>query len=738
MTEPRPHPDELRAFCAGTLPAERFAAIDQWLAALPEAEAEQALADAGMLDAVSSSPGLHPLDAQPTGFITYLPRSRLRPGAALGSGGMAVVSAAHDRLLDRTVAVKVLRPRRADESLEQFHLREAAFRREAAITAGLEHPAIPPVHDVGHDGGLPAFVMKRLEGQSFAAVVAEGALPLAERLGIVLRVAEAVGYAHTRGVVHRDLTPHNILVADFGAVYVLDWGLAATTGSQDALRVGTPDWMAPEQAQGAPADPRMDVFALGALALFAVIGPGAPDKTLPPDPAEWKKHRIPRGIAALIRRCLHRDPAARYADATAVAEELRRWFSDGLTLAQDATRWELAWLRLRRSPRARAAIAMILVVVIGMGGGWWWLSERTRAQVETRINQIAAGTDLEQSGTVAMALDEVRELARHHPHLAAVRTLEARLQAAHDLARRHEQDEAVRSELGKLLTRTRTLGPWADQIQAWRAAIRAAGLSMQPARLDDDARLLMRSPLRATIAESLAFLWRAEKERGADHFAEHTAALLAAAGPTPAWQALGRLLGRSRFAAHDPVFCVCDDAAGTLSEAAPTAIALALFAPEPRLTAAARATLLQRPGDFWPLIASARASLAEGDHQLAERLALTASGAEPDSLLPQLVLAYVALERRDPAMLARVITRGQGIDPDNNELRLLEAVVLALTNRQAEAQALVDRFDAGHLQYHLHHAVGHPMERSVQALVAAGLRIPEAPAQLGPLTPGGR
>lgn len=653
---------------------------------------------------------------------------------------MAVVNAAHDRVLNRVVAVKALKPRQSSESLEQYHLREAAFRSEAALTASLEHPSIPPVYDVGHADGMPAFAMKRLDGRSFDTVLREGRLSLAELLGILLRVAEAVGYAHNRGVVHRDLTPLNILVADYGAVYVLDWGLAATRGTHDGVRAGTPAWMAPEQAIAAPADPRMDVFALGALTFFALTGQSPrPDEKTPVwlDLSAMELLPVPRGIAALIRRCLARDPADRYPDAASVAEDLRRWFTDGITVAQDATRWELAWLRLRRSPRARATVTVTLVAALIVAGGWWWMAHRAQVDAESRLAQIAATTNLDRTETVAVALDEVRDIALHHPHLTAARTLEARFQAAHDLALRNEQNEAVRLRLGGLLRRTRTLGPWADQVQAWRAAIRDAGLTMNPERVDDDARILRASPLQGAIAESLAFLWRAEKERGADHHAQHTAALLAAAGPTTAWQALGRLLGRSHFAAHDPVFCDCADAAGTLTEAGPTAIALALFAPEPRLTIAARTALLERPGDFWPLIASARASLTEGDDRVAERLALVASGVEPESLLPPLLLGYVALQRNDAETLSRVITRGLGIDPSNNELRVLQAVALAQTGRKDEAQALVDRFDAGHLQYHLSHAVGHPMERSVRALVTAGLRIPEAPASLGPLAPGG-
>ncbi len=732
MPDAPPSPDELRAFCAGSLPPARFSAVDAWLAALDEAEAACVLAEAA-----GDQPGLDGVLA-PTrpapGFTSDLPRGRLRPGLPLGAGGMAVVSAAHDRVLDRVVALKVLRPRRVDEPLEQFQAREAAFRCEAALTAGLEHPAIPPVYDVGRSDGLPAFAMKRLDGRTLDALITAGGVPLSELVAILVRVAEAVGYAHSRGVVHRDLTPRNILVAEFGAVYVLDWGLAVPVGTRDGVRAGTPAWMAPEQGVAA-ADPRQDVYALGALVRFGFTGlapePGARHTSGPEVRAPGNLPKaIPRGIAALIRRCLAPDPAARYPHAGAVADDLRRWLGDGITLAQDANRLERAWLRLRRSPRVRAGLAAGLVALALVLAGWAWQARQARAEAEARLARIAADAVLDRSTTVAVALAEVRAIAIRHPRLAA--PVEARLQTAFDLAARREREDAVRVRLTGLLHRTRTLGPWADQVQAWRQAIRDAGLSLDVDRIAADAVALAASPLRSLLAESLAFLWRAEKERGADSHADATVALLAAGGPTPGWQALGRLLGRSRFAGGEPLFCPCADSDATLTEAPSAATALALFAPEPRLTVAAQHRMADRPGDFWPLIASARASLAEGDVGTTERLALIASGAEPDSVLPPLLLAYVALARDDVAALVRHVARGRSLVAGSTEVEVLHAVALTRQGRVAEAQALIDRLDPAPLSAHRRNHVGHPMERSVQALLAAGVRLPGQPAGSAP------
>jgi hypothetical protein len=162
----------------------------------------------------------------------------------------------------------------------------------------------------------------------------------------------------------------------------------------------------------------------------------------------------------------------------------------------------------------------------------------------------------------------------------------------------------------------------------------------------------------------------------------------------------------------------------------------ALFQGLQRLIAFARQELQRDPGAFWPLIASARAALAMGDLATAERQALVASGSEPASLYPQLILAYVALERADHAALLAAADRGLAANDEHSELLVLKAVALARSGKVTEADAIIAGLDAGHLRYHLAHRVGHPMEKGVDALVAAGVTIPKADPKLGPLVPG--
>jgi serine/threonine protein kinase len=237
----------------------------------------------------------------------------------LGRGGMGVVYLARDTVLDREVALKIVEPPSHDAN-------------EARILARLEHPGIVPVHDFGQlpDGRL-FYAMKRVRGDRLDAWMTSSRDPV-QRLGVFLRVCEAVSFAHAHGVVHRDLKPENVMVGEFGEVLVLDWGIAESGGARGggvgrevrgaagevhgaagevrgaAGRIaGTPDYMAPEQARGdAVTDHRVDVFALGVM-LDAMAD-------APP-------------IAAIARKARSHDAAARYQDVRALADDVRRFLA---------------------------------------------------------------------------------------------------------------------------------------------------------------------------------------------------------------------------------------------------------------------------------------------------------------------------------------------------------------------------------------------------------------------------
>lgn len=264
-----------------------------------------------------------------------LPGARYEIREPVGHGGMGTVYRAHDRVLGRDVALKVLRADLAG--------REAAVRleREARILARLEHPGIVPVHDVGvlADGRV-YYVMKLIRGERLHDFASGSGRT--DVLRVLVRVCETVGFAHAHGVVHRDLKPSNIMVAGFGEVLVLDWGIARVRGTAEpdgassgslsvgtsvdadtapGVVLGTPGFMAPEQAQGiaGQVDARTDVYALGAV-LRAVAGPGNPAA------------RVPRPLEAIWNRALSPDPAGRYASAAELAADITN-FLDALPVA---------------------------------------------------------------------------------------------------------------------------------------------------------------------------------------------------------------------------------------------------------------------------------------------------------------------------------------------------------------------------------------------------------------------
>jgi tRNA A-37 threonylcarbamoyl transferase component Bud32 len=189
----------------------------------------------------------------------------------LGRGGMATVYRAYDPLFDREVALKVL-PR---EMLHdpQFRTR---FDRELKIVAGLEHPAIVPVYDVGEEDGQPYFVMRYMSGGSLAGEIEKGRFSLEDAARIIEKVAQGLTYAHKKGIVHRDLKPDNILFDNTGSPFISDFGVAKLTESTSSLTgsgvIGTPAYMSPEQAQGVEIDSRSDVYGLGVIVYQMLSG----------------------------------------------------------------------------------------------------------------------------------------------------------------------------------------------------------------------------------------------------------------------------------------------------------------------------------------------------------------------------------------------------------------------------------------------------------------------------------
>lgn len=239
--------------------------------------------------------------------------SRYELRARIGRGGMGEVFEAVDRLLDRTVAVKVLRPELASD--RRF---PARLRREARTVAGLAHPGIVAVHDFGEDDERVFIVMELVAGKTLSDLRRdEGLLSPARAAQIGMGAAQALSHAHARGVVHRDISPTNVMVTATGEVKVLDFGIArAARGSSrpgSGSTQGTVAYVAPERLRGDAVDHRADLFSLGAVLTELVTGS--------PDPSSIPDAISPR-FAAALQRCLQPDAGDRFDDAGVLAEEL--------------------------------------------------------------------------------------------------------------------------------------------------------------------------------------------------------------------------------------------------------------------------------------------------------------------------------------------------------------------------------------------------------------------------------
>src|SRR5215207_10130539 len=254
----------------------------------------------------------------------------------LGSGGMGEVYLARDRVLGRDVALKVLRKQYAGD--DEFAER---FKREAMSVASLSHPHIVQVYDRGKtEEGASYIAMEYVPGGTLKERISrEGSLEAADAAGLGAQVAEALGAAHDRGMVHRDIKPQNVLLAGRGGAKVADFGIARAGSSATISRMGsvmgTAGYMSPEQALGKPATPKSDLYSLGVVLYEALTGelPYTADNPIavsmkhvndPLRPPIELNPRIPRGMNALVTKLLAKDPEDRYADADELAHDLWR------------------------------------------------------------------------------------------------------------------------------------------------------------------------------------------------------------------------------------------------------------------------------------------------------------------------------------------------------------------------------------------------------------------------------
>jgi tetratricopeptide (TPR) repeat protein/predicted Ser/Thr protein kinase len=391
--------------------------------------------------------------------------------AEIGRGGMGVVYRARHRGLNRLVALKVIR---GDAFARPDLLRR--FRTEAEAVARLRHEHIVQVYDVGEIGGQPFVALELLEGGTLAAKLAGTPQPDRQAAEMARALARAVHAAHRAGIVHRDLKPLNVLLDEAGRPKVADFGLAkrleAESGqTQSGQVIGTPSYMAPEQAGGRGAvGPAADVYALGAI-LYEMLtgrppfkGP-TPQATIhqvlhdDPVPPSRLQPRVSRDLETVCLKCLAKDPHRRYASAADLAADLDRFLDGRPVLARRTPAWEVGvkWARRHPARATLAALALASLAAAASAGVWYQDALQRRALDDGRhlAREFSEGTTALLKGQAELAdgrpgearvtLSNLLTSIRDEPvRLAALRARAADLLARADAAIDRERAEAAR------------------------------------------------------------------------------------------------------------------------------------------------------------------------------------------------------------------------------------------------------------------------------------------------------
>jgi len=412
-------------------------------------------------------------------------------------GGMGIVYRARQTQINRIVALKVM-------AAGQFAAPDFVkrFRTEAEAVASLDHPNIVPIYEVGECEGQPFFSMKFVEGGSLAARISRPDFQISNREAAVLlaKLARAVHYAHQRGILHRDIKPGNVLLDAQGEPHLTDFGLAKLIEKESTLTrtmamLGTPSYMAPEQARGEAKQltTAVDVYGLGAVFYELLTGqpPFAGGTTMEtvrqvlekePRRPSVLKPGVDRDLETICLKCLEKDPARRYGSAEALGADLERWERHEPVLARPpsaAYKLQKAWSRNKLAYSAGIAVVLALVVGLGLAAAGWRAARKERDEAraahageaaQRRAAELAK-TQAEQAQTVAA---QQRELAQDRLYDSLVREahsiriirplgyrseLISRIRQALAIPTAKKDLGALRSEVAQCLGDVMSLGP---------------------------------------------------------------------------------------------------------------------------------------------------------------------------------------------------------------------------------------------------------------------------------------
>lgn len=376
----------------------------------------------------------------------------------VGEGAFGSVWRARQLSLERVVALKLLRSGRLADARDH-----ARLRAEAEAVARLDHPHIVPVYDVGDSDGISYFSMKWIEGGPLASRLQQP-WPLRRAVLLMVDIARAVHHAHQRGLLHRDLKPSNVLLDAQGDPHVADFGVAKRLDEADAATtrtlVGTPAYMAPEQADGGELTVATDVWALGCILYELLAGRAAfradtiadtlrKVRQESPEPLRKLRSDTPRDLETIVLVCLRKEPSRRYSSASALADDLERWLAHEPIAARRTNALERLTLFCRRSPLAATLIGLVAALLVLLASVATWasieLSKRLResyigearairlaGQPGARVASLALlqraaairrGDDLLDATIASLALSDI-ELERAVPRVvgAGVRT----------------------------------------------------------------------------------------------------------------------------------------------------------------------------------------------------------------------------------------------------------------------------------------------------------------------------